>query len=246
MISRNCLLIANRVLRELRRDYRTLFLFTMSPLFVMILVAGMLVETPRTFDRSGLLVMGLFPTAPGFLFAAFAIQRERYRGSLEFLLSGPVTRLDVLVGYLLAFSVPAVAQVALTVSVSYGLLGLDSAGPWWAAALLAMLACVLGVVLGMFAINLAHNELQLTKVLPTVALPHLMVSGLFLPYEDMPGWMQAAATIAPWRYAVGAVSELHLHSSVTSELVLNLSVTVGIVFALSAVTVGTVLRRRTA
>ncbi|WP_433325188.1 ABC transporter permease [Spirillospora sp. CA-294931] len=246
MISRNCLHVTTRVLRELKRDGRTLFLFTLSPMFVMVLCAGMLDNTPRTFDRVGLLVMGLFPTAPAFLFTAFAIQRERYRGSLEYLLAGPVTRLDVLVGYVLAFSVPAVAQIALTLSVTYGLLGLNSAGPWWAVGLLAMLACILGVVLGMFAVNLAHNELQLTKILPAVAIPHLCVSGLFRPYDKMPEWMQVLATIAPWRYMVSTVTELHTHSSVTSALVLYLSLSIAIVLAFAGMTAGTVLKRRTA
>jgi ABC-2 type transport system permease protein len=246
VISWNSLHIANRVLRELKRDYRTVFLFTMSPTFVMILCAGMLSNSPRVFDRTGLLVMGLFPTAPGFLFTAFNIQRERYRGSLEYLLTEPVTRVDVLVGYILAFSVPALAQVVLMVSVSYGLLDLHSAGPWWAVGLMGLLSCTLGVVLGMFVINLAHNELQLTKVLPAVALPHLMVSGLFRPVDQLPHWMQVISTVAPWRYAVSTVAQLQNHSSFTSTLAVNLSVTIGIVLLLSTLTVATVLQRTTA
>lgn len=246
MITRNCLHITDRILRELRRDYRTLFLFLFSPAFVMVLVAGLMADHPDSFNRIGLLVLGLFPTAPAFLFAAFAVQRERYKGSLELLLSSPVTRTDLLLGYVLAFSVPALGQTAITVWLSYGPLGLESAAGWWAVALMDMLSCALGVVLGLFVVNLAHDELQLTKVLPAVALPHLMVSGLFRPYEDMEGWMQVIATFAPWRYAISAIEELQHHSSVTSELVLNTSVTVALVLALGAACIGTLFRRRTA
>ncbi|MFS8200189.1 ABC transporter permease [Streptomyces sp. CWNU-52B] len=246
MISHNCLNITGRILQELRRDYRTLFLFTISPAFVMVLCAGLMGGYPESFNRTGLLVAGLFPTAPAFLFAAFAMQRERYRGSLEFLLSAPVTRLDVLIGYVLAFSVPALAQITLTLSVSYGLLGLDTAGPIWAVAVMALLSCVLGVVLGLFVVNLAHDELQLTKVLPAIALPHLMVAGLFRPYDDMTGWMQVLATIAPWHYAIAAIEGLQTHSSLTSATIVNASVTVALIVLLSALCVPTLLRRRTA
>ncbi len=129
MISRNSLLIADRVFRELRRDVQTMVLFTISPTFVMILISGILHNYPQTFDRVGLIVVGLFPTAPAYLFTAFAIMRDRTRGTLEYLLTSPVKKLDVLAGYLLGFTVPAVVQVALTTGVSYGLLGLKSAGP---------------------------------------------------------------------------------------------------------------------
>jgi ABC-2 type transport system permease protein len=246
MVSGRSLLVARRVTRELSRDYRTLFLFIGSPAFVMVLCAAMLTDHPDLFDRVGLLIMGLFPSAPGFLFASFAIQRERYRGSLEHLLTSPVTRVDVLVGYVLAFCVPASVQVVVMVAVSYGPLGLDSAGPWWAVGLFALLSCVQGVLLGMFAINLANNEFELTKMLPATALPHLMVSGMFQPIGDLPGWMQALAAVAPWRYMVSAVAELHDHSTVTSTLALNLGVTLGIVLLVSATTTLTVLKRRTA
>lgn len=246
MLSRNSLHVADRVLRELRRDYRTILLFTASPTFVMVLCAGMMADHPAAFNRTGLLVLGLFPTAPAFLFTAFALQRDRYRGSLEYLLTTPVTRLDILVGYVLAFTVPALAQVGLTLSVTYGLLGLETRGSLWVVALMALMSCVLGVVMGMFSVNLAKNELHLTKILPAVALPHLMVAGLFRPYDEMVGWMQVIATFAPWRYATGAIAELEKNTSLTSTFWLNLGVTTGIVLLLSAASTLTVLRRRKA
>ncbi|GAA4224469.1 ABC transporter permease [Actinomadura meridiana] len=246
MLSGRSLLIAGRVLRGLRRDHRTLFLFIGSPAFVMILCAEMLTRHPQMFDRVGLLIMGMFPTAPGFLFAAFSLQRERHQGSLEYLLTAPVSRMDVLVGYVMAFCVPALAQVALMVSVSYGLLGLDSAGAWWAVSLMSLFSCVLGVLLGMFAINLAGNEFELTKMLPATAVPHVMVSGLFQPVKDLPEWMQAIALVAPWRYLVGAVGEFQTHSRITATFARNLGVTLGIVLLASVMTLLTVLNRRTA
>lgn len=246
MLTRNSLRITDRVFRELRRDIRTMVLFTISPAFVMVLTAGILDNHPASFNRVGLIVVGLFPTAPTFLFAAFAVQRERYRGTLEYLLTAPVSRLDVLVGYATAFTLPAVVQIGMTLSVTYGLLGLETAGAWWVIGLMALLSSVLGVAIGLFSANLARNEMQLTKVLAATAAPHLMLSGLFRPFEDMDRWMQVLASVAPWRYAVAAVAEFQRHASLTATAALNLGATVLIILLLFSVSALTVLRRRSA
>lgn len=239
-------LVADRVFRELRRDIPTMVLFTISPTFVMVLTAGILANHPATFDRVGLLVVALFPTAPTFLFAAFAIQRERYRGTLEHLMTTPLSRVDILLGYAIAFTTPAIAQIGLTVGVTYGFLGLNTAAAWWVVALMALLSSVLGVAIGLFSANLARNELQLTKVLAAMAAPHLMLSGLFQPHEEMTGWMRALSNIAPWRYAVSSAAELQYNAWPTVAMWQNLGATVGIIGLLSAVCLGTVLKRRSA
>lgn len=240
------LLVADRVFRELRRDIPTMVLFTLSPTFVMVLTYGILNNHPDVWNRIGLIVVGLFPTAPTFLFAAFAIQRERYRGTLEHLMTTPVRRIDILLGYAAAFTLPAIVQIVMTVGVTYGILGLDTAAPVWVVTLMAIVSSLLGVAIGLFSANLAHNELQLTKVLAAMAAPHLMLSGLFRPPDQMVGWMHALSTIAPWRYLVSAVSELQLHARPTTALWSNLGVTFGIIALLSAVCLRTVFTRRSA
>jgi len=246
MISRASLLIADRVLKELRRDVRTMALFIASPIFVIVLISGILQHYPQTFDRVGLIIVGLFPTAPAYLFTAFAIMRDRKRGTLEYLLTSPAGKLDVLVGYVLGFTLPAVVQVALTIAVSYGPLGLHSAGGWWLVGLLALLNCVLGVVIGVLAINFAHDESQLTKILIAIAVPHIIVSGLFRPHQDLVWWMRDLSNIAPWRYGVSALSQLQYHASPDGTFWFSLGIEAGIVLLALWLNTVTVLRRRTA
>lgn len=238
--------IGSRVLRELLRDIPTMVLFIMSPVFVMVLTHGILSGYPDTWNRVGLITLCLFPTAPTFLFGAFAMQRERYRGTLEALLTTPVARADVWLGYVGGFLVPAVVQVALTFTLTYAVLGLDTAAPVWTVFAMSMLSSVLGCAMGLFSATLARNELQLTKVLAAVAAPHLMLSGFFRPPDETVAWMRALSTIAPWRYLVGAASELQLNATPTAALARNVSVTLGIIAVLSTVCLATVLRRRTA
>jgi ABC-2 type transport system permease protein len=244
--TKNVLYVSERVFRELRRDVRTMTLFIISPALVMIVLYGMLSTQPDTFNRCGLIVMGLFPSAPTFLFASFAVHRERRSGTMEHLLTTPVSRTDILLGYVIGFTVPAILQVAISLTLTCGFLGLDVAGPWWAIGLLAMLNSVLGVGIGLFATMLARSEFQLVLTLPAIGVPHLSLSGLFRPYEQLVDWQHAIATFLPWRYAVGALAELKNHASVTGTLLFNVAVTVGICALLFTVAVQTVFLRRTA
>jgi ABC-2 type transport system permease protein len=238
--------VAERVFRELRRDVRTMTLFIISPALVMIVLYGMLSTHPATFTRCGLIIMGLFPSAPTFLFAAFMVHRERHSGTMEHLLTTPVARTDILLGYIIGFTVPAILQVAISFTITYTILGIQVAGAWWMIGLLAMLNSVLGVGIGLFATNLVRNEFQLVLTLPAIGVPHLSLSGLFRSYDQMVGWQHAIATFLPWRYAVGALAELKDHSSSSGKLLFNVGVTVGICGLLFTVAVHTVFRRRTA
>ena len=246
MPTRNVLTVSRRVYWQLRRDLRTLTLFIISPALVMIVLYGMLSPSPDTFNRCGLLVVGLFPSAPGFLFSSFMVHAERRSGTMEHLLTTPASPGDILFGYIIGFSLPAMVQTALSLSLALGPLGLDVLGPWWAIALLALLNAGLGVVMGVAATALARTEFALVLSLPPIALPHLVLSGLFRPYDEMVGWQQAIATVLPWRFAVSGLSELLHHRSVTAALLLNVGILAGICVLLAALSVRTVFVRRTA
>jgi ABC-2 type transport system permease protein len=245
MISRNSLFIAGRVFRELRRDVRTMFLFVLSPTLIIILLKGMMNHNPD-FDRYALLIVGLFPTAPAFLFTAFALTRDRNRKTLEHLLTTPVTKPDIIAGYIIAFILPAVIQVSISISVTFGLLHLHVAGKWWEIGLLAFLNCILGISIGAFATNLARNEFQLTKVLLVVGVPQIILSGFFRPTDRMVGWMRLLSHIAPWRYGIGVLSQFQHNAGFTAIAWDNLIVVVLILFLLFSISAFTVLRRRTA
>jgi ABC-2 type transport system permease protein len=246
MVSRNALYVAGRAFRELRRDIRTMVLFVIAPTFVLLVVSGLLQDHPQIFNRVGLIVMGLFPCVATFLFSAFMMHRERYRGTLEYLLTTPTHRLDVLVGYMIAFTIPAVVQVGISHTVTYYLLGIHVAGAWWAIGLLSMMNAVLGVTMGLFVTNLARNEFQLVLTLPVTGALNLLLSGVFLPHEEMIGWMRVVSNFLPWRYAVGALAEFEEHVSATPVLWYNVAFVAGIIFLLSAIATNTVFSRRSA
>ena len=72
--------------------------------------------------------------------------------------------------------------------------------------LIAVVNAVLGVALGLFCSAFARTEFQAVQFLPVVVVPQLLLCGLFVPREQMVGWLQAVSDVMPLSYAVEALA----------------------------------------
>lgn len=116
-----------RVLRQLRHDRRTIALVVVLPCLLLSIVAWMFSGTP-TLDHWGPMLVGMFPMLVMFLVTSVAMLRERQSGTLERLMTLPVGRADVVVGYALAFALLATVQGLVLVGFTTWVLGMDVAG----------------------------------------------------------------------------------------------------------------------
>ena len=108
MTPRITIATAVRVLAQLRRDPRTLALIVAVPCVLVALMKGVFSERSQTFQRIGVPLVGLFPLISMFLVTSITMLRERTSGTLERLLTLPVAKLDILLGYGLGFALVAV------------------------------------------------------------------------------------------------------------------------------------------
>jgi ABC-2 type transport system permease protein len=201
-------------------------------------------DSAATFSRIAPALLGFFPFLLMFLVTSITTLRERSSGTLERLLTTPMAKLDLLVGYALAFSVVAVVQVSVAVAVSVGL-GLDLSGSVWALVLVALLDAVLGVALGLFASAFAQTEFQAVQFMPLVVLPQLLVCGLFAPRSAMADVLRWLSDAMPLSYAVEALQRVAAEPSLDWTYARGALVLAGsalVALALAAAT----LRRRTA
>ena len=197
----------------------------------------------ETFDRFGPGLLALFPFIVMFVVTSVTTLRERSSGTLERLLAMPLARLDFLLGYAVAFGFLAAVQSVLAVAVSVGLLGLDVNGPVWLLGVVAVGDAVLGAALGLFVSAFATTEFQAVQFMPLFVLPQILLCGLFVPREVMPGVLEAISDVLPLSYAVDAMTEL-VGAADTGEVWADVAVVLG--FALVALALGAAtLRRRT-
>jgi ABC-2 type transport system permease protein len=243
-LSPRCTLaVAARVVEQLRRDPRTIALVLVVPCVLMTLVKFMFENQPGTFGRIGPPMLGLFPLIMMFLITSITMLRERTSGTLERLMTMPLAKLDLLVGYGLAFALLAAAQAAVTTTFAYGLLDLSTAGSAVWVAALAIANAVLGMALGLFLSAFARTEFQAVQFMPAFILPQILLCGLLVPRSQMSGALDTLSGALPFTYAYDALARAAAGQAF-EKLVLDVAVVVGttvLALALGAAT----LRRRT-
>ena len=243
MNPRVTLATARRVLSQLRHDHRTLAMLIVVPCVLLGLLAWVFDGT-GTFDQVGAPLLGIFPFVVMFLVTSVATLRERTSGTLERLLTMPIGKLDLLVGYAVAFGLVAAVQATVATTFSVTLLGLDVAGPVWLLLVVAVLDAVLGMALGLLVSAFAATEFQAVQFMPAFVLPQFLLSGLLVPRDRMDDGLQAVSNVLPLSYAVDAMRDLSVREGVAPGAWGDLSV-VGLSIVLALGLGAVTLRRRT-
>src|SRR4051794_3918834 len=243
-------LTAGRVLRQLRHDHRTIAMMLVLPsallglLYLLWKDLPSLPGQPSIFDRVGLTMLGIFPFVVMFLVTSIAMLRERTSGTLERLLTTPLGRLDLLLGYGLAFGLAAMLQALVTVTIATTVYGLEVTGSIWLVVLIAVVDAILGVALGLLASAFARTEFQAVQFMPVIVLPQFFLCGLLVPVDQMAGWLQVISHLLPLTYAVKALQEVGSSATATATMWLDIGIVAGCALLALALAAAT-LRRRT-
>lgn len=232
---------AERVLKQLRHDKRTLGLLFVVPCVLLGLLAWMYGDS-RAFDMIGAPLLGIFPFLMMFIVTSVTTLRERSSGTLERLLTMPVARLDILGGYALAFGLVAIVQAVIVSTLAAYALGLDVAGPQWFLVLVALVDAILGTALGLCASALARTEFQAVQFMPAFVLPQALLCGLIMPVGQLPQILEVLARILPLTYAVDAMQLATRESTVSAQAYGDVMIILA--FACAAILLGAATLRR--
>ncbi|MDQ2749642.1 MAG: ABC transporter permease [Pseudonocardiales bacterium] len=213
---------ARRVLFQLRHDPRTVALMVVVPSLLMVLLRYVFNST-LVFSSIAPALLGFFPFLLMFLVTSITTLRERTSGTLERLMTTPMAKLDLLLGYALAFSLVAVVQVVVAIAVSLWL-GMDLAGSIGWLLLVAALDALLGVALGLLASAFARTEFQAVQFMPVIVLPQLLLCGLFHPRSEMATALRWASDLLPLSYAVSAMQRVAGATTIGASYVRDVTV----------------------
>ncbi len=240
-----------RILRQLAHDKQTLALLIFVPTILMTLLYYMFPAPPdgsplpQIFDHVALLMLCIFPFILMFVVTSVAMLRERNTGTLERLMVSPISKLDLLFGYGIAFAIAATVQASVVTGLAYWLFGLDTAGAPELVVMIAVADAVLGVAMGLFFSAFARTEFQAVQFMPMVVFPQGLLCGLFVPRDQMADWLQGLSNAFPLTYAVEALEQVGANAQATGTMWRDFGIVLGcivVALALGAVT----LRRRTA
>ena len=177
-----------------------------------------------------------------FLLTCVSFLRERTQGTMERLAASPVTRGELVIGYMLGFGFFSVLQALVLLLFTVYALQVHYEGNLFAVVVVT-LALVLGAVnLGIFLSTFARNELQAVQFIPIVIIPQVLLSGLLWPVQDMPGWLQPFARAMPLTYAIDALTDIMIRGRTLLDNWIPLLVLVAFAAAAAVLAAGTMRR----
>ena len=146
-------------------------------------------------------------------------------------MASPVSRADILVGYLLGFLVFAMVQTLILFFYTVYVLKVDFNGTLWEIIIFQILIGILAVCLGIFISTFAKNEFQMVQFIPLIIVPQVFVCGLLYPVSQMPDYLQWIAKFLPLTYGVDGIRALMLQG----KGLLDIGKEVGVLVAYAAV-----------
>lgn len=218
---------ARRVLAQLRHDHRTLALVLLTPAILLTVLKYAFQNQPQLFNMLAPMILGIFPLVVMFIVTSIAMLRERRSGTLDRLMTMPISKLDLIAGYGLAFALLALLQATIASAVVLGLLGVIVAGGTLPVLVCAVAAALLGTALGLFMSAFATSEFQAVQFMPAVILPQLLTCGLFVARDAMAQPLQWFANVMPLTYSVDAMQQVTRFTYWTGQLSRDLLIVLG-------------------
>lgn len=196
--------VTGRVLTQLRRDHRFVVISLVFPMVIIYFIKVIFdVLAPPTFNISVYVVpyAAFIVHFITFILTAIVLVRERTAGTLTRMFISGYHQVDIVTGYLLAYTLLATVQSLLVLVELNLLFDLGYTFGQLAAMYLVMwLLAVISMAIGMLTSNFARNEGQVFPFVPLVILS-VILSGIILPVERLPEWSQVLSYLTPLFYA---------------------------------------------
>jgi ABC-2 type transport system permease protein len=205
----NILAIAQRTITQMARDRRTMALIFIVPLVIASLF-GVSIPDKALLNATLPAMLATLILFFGFLLSGIAFLRERSQGTRERLMASPVSRIDILAGYLLGFLLFAMVQTLVLFFYSVYVLKVDFHGDLWQIIIFQILIGILAVSLGIFISAFTRNEFQMIQFIPLIIVPQVFICGLIFPVNQLPDYLQWLAKFLPLTYGIDGIRALML------------------------------------
>jgi len=145
------------------------------------------------------------------LMTAMSVSKEKETGTLEQLISTPITSGELLLGKLVPYVVVGFVDMILVVGAGVFIFGVPFRGSYLVLFLTALIFLVGTLSWGLFISIISKTQLQASQMAVLSAfLPSFLLSGFIYPIENMPVALQVITVIVPARYFVEILRGLFL------------------------------------
>jgi ABC-2 type transport system permease protein len=179
----------------------------------------------RRYNAEGITQYNIVPGLLGVILqmtmvmmTAFAVTRERERGTFENLLATPALPLEVMTGKIVPYIVVGFIQATIILVAARLLFDVPMFGSLALLFAAMMLYIASLLALGFTISTVAQNQLQAMQMTFFFFLPSLLLSGFMFPFRGMPGWAQTLGEIFPLTHFLRIVRGVLLKGNGGAEI----------------------------
>lgn len=163
-------------------------------------------------------LLGTILTLTMLIFTALSVTRETERGTMENLLSMPITPLEIMLGKITPYVAIGFLQAATIVVAGVVLFSVPIVGNLALLAALTTLFIATNLSVGYTFSTLAQNQLQAVQMSMMYFLPNMLLSGFLFPFAGMPLWAQWVGEALPLTHYLRIVRSIMLKGSTLADL----------------------------
>jgi ABC-2 type transport system permease protein len=163
-------------------------------------------------------LLGTILTLTMLIFTALSVTRETERGTMENLLSMPITPLEIMLGKITPYVVIGFLQAAMIVVAAVVLFDVPIVGNLLLLASLTTLFIATNLSVGYTFSTLAQNQLQAVQMAMMYFLPNMLLSGFLFPFAGMPAWAQWVGEFLPLTHYLRIVRAIMLKGATLADL----------------------------
>lgn len=181
-------------------------------------------EDLSLFDNFASILMGFLVFFLVFLISGISFLKERTTGTLEKVLSTPIKRWEVVVGYVLGFGILNVVQsVVITFYLVY-VLRVMMVGSIWLVLLTTLVTAITASTLGILMSTAANSEFQMIQFIPIIIVPQAFFTGLF----TLPPALDVVGRVMPLYYSATALKNVMLKNAGLMDILGDLMILVAL------------------
>ncbi len=181
-------------------------------------------------------VLALVMSVIGAFLTSLTIAREWERGSMEQLISTPVTSMEIMLGKLAPYFVLGMLDVAVCAVVAIGWFHVPFRGSYMTLTVCSGLFMAVVLSLGFFISVVAKNQLAASQIALIITfLPAFLLSGFLFAIEQMPRVLQGITYVFPARYYVSLLKKIFLKGTPVAMLTSDLLPLAGFALVLTLV-----------
>jgi ABC-2 type transport system permease protein len=183
------------------------------------------IRTHARYNPAGLTSFNIVPGLVGtiltmtmLIFTALSVTREVERGTMESLLSMPITPVEIMLGKIIPYVIVGFVQATLIVGTGVLLFGVPVTGSLLLLAALGALFIATNLAIGYTFSTIAQNQLQAMQMSMMFFLPNILLSGFMFPFAGMPTWAQWIGEALPLTHFIRIVRAIMLKGATFADL----------------------------